>query len=91
MTKPRQRVSDHAVLRHLERVGGFDIEGLRMELARRLAPAAAQGAQAVVIEDHVYLIWTDEIGPTVVSVVPKEADRPYVVPRGAIQRGRRIT
>ncbi len=92
MKTPRLRVSDHAVLRHLERVGGFDIEGLRRQIARRLEAAAAGGAQAVVVEDHVYLIRSDAgTGPTVVSVVPKEPDRAYVRPRdhaGPARRGR---
>jgi hypothetical protein len=30
------RVTDHAVLRYLERVGGFDIETLRQNMARRV-------------------------------------------------------
>lgn len=31
------RITDHAVLRYLERVGGFEIERLRTEMARRIA------------------------------------------------------
>lgn len=36
MKKPRVPVSDHAVLRYLERVGGMDIEGLRREIGHKV-------------------------------------------------------
>ena len=36
----RVRVTDHAVLRHLERVGGVDIETLRTAIAASLDRAA---------------------------------------------------
>lgn len=39
------QVSDHAVLRYLERVGGFEIEALRADIARTLAaqPKCGEG------------------------------------------------
>lgn len=42
MTAPR--VSDHALLRFIERAGGLDIEALRAELARSLARATTSAA-----------------------------------------------
>jgi hypothetical protein len=41
------RVSDHALLRYLERAGGFDVEGLRQEIAKACADAAKAGAVSV--------------------------------------------
>lgn len=38
------RVSDHALLRFIERAGGLDIEVLRAELARSLARATTSAA-----------------------------------------------
>lgn len=37
----RVRVSDHALVRFLERAGGLDVEGLRAHLAASLEAAAA--------------------------------------------------
>ena len=39
------QVSDHAVLRYLEHVGGFEIEALRADIARTLAaqPKCGEG------------------------------------------------
>lgn len=70
------RVSDHAILRYLERVGGFDIEGLRAAIAGRLEGAARAGACAVVIDGHVYVIREDAQGPIVVTVAPRRSEFP---------------
>ncbi|WP_420324614.1 hypothetical protein [Mameliella sp.] len=52
MKKPRHRVTDHAVLRYLERVQGIDIEALRRELGARIDAACEdfEGMCAVNIE-----------------------------------------
>ncbi|UXU74342.1 MULTISPECIES: hypothetical protein [unclassified Paracoccus (in: a-proteobacteria)] len=63
-------VSDHAILRYLERVGGFDIARLRREIAQRVQAAADVGAGAVVIDGHSFLIDKGEFGPVVVTVLP---------------------
>lgn len=54
MKHPRTHVSDHAVLRYLERVAGFDIEALRREIGRKVDRAAVAGASGVVIDGMVY-------------------------------------
>lgn len=64
-------VSDHAVLRYLERRHGMDIEAIRLHLAGRAINAARLGAVAVQIE-NVRLIMRDNAtvaGRTQVSVV----------------------
>jgi hypothetical protein len=62
------RVTDHAVLRYLERVQGFDVEKVREHIAKLCSEAAAAGAKCVHAEGYKF-----EIGASaVVSVVPKE-------------------
>ena len=63
-------VTDHAVLRYLERLGGFNIDGLRNEIRARLQAAADAGAGAVVIDGHSFLIDHSAGGPAVVTVLP---------------------
>ena len=61
MKRSRLRVSDHAVLRYLERVGGFDIERLRREIARR--------ACGVVVDGWSFRSKDDPQGPVVTTVI----------------------
>ena len=56
MKKPLTNVSDHAVLRYLERVCGIDIEAIRIGIGRRVDDAARAGACAVHIDGFVYRI-----------------------------------
>lgn len=63
-------VSDHAILRYLERCGGFDIQRLRREIADRTQAGADAGAGAVVIDGHSLMIERGEHGPVVVTVLP---------------------
>lgn len=67
--KRRIHVTDHALLRFLERVGGFDIDGLRRNMASRLRDAAATGAPAVVIDGHAYCLTHNEDGSTTLTTV----------------------
>lgn len=69
MTKPRVRVSDHAVLRYLERVGGFDIEALRCDIRDRVWKAADSGASCVVIDGFRFCIRMDREGGRVITTV----------------------
>lgn len=56
MKKSRIPVSDHAMLRYLERVQGLDIERLRREIGARVDHAAAQGACGIIIDGFSYKI-----------------------------------
>lgn len=49
MTAPLPRVTDHAVLRFLERARGFDIEAVRQHIAETCAEAAAAGAASLTV------------------------------------------
>jgi hypothetical protein len=42
---PRLRISDHALVRFLERAGGLDVEAVRLALADSLARAASAAEQ----------------------------------------------
>ena len=74
-------VSDHAVLRYLERVGGFDIDRLKREIPARLQPAASAGARGVVIDGHSYLIEQGPEGPILVTVLPRGKYRRHLMRR----------
>jgi N6-adenosine-specific RNA methylase IME4 len=50
MKRARVRISDHAVLRYLERVGGFSIEELRRELSQRVSASYVPGVGTITIE-----------------------------------------
>lgn len=87
----RVLVSDHAVLRYLERVGGFDIESLRRQIAERLEPHAAAGAEAVNIDGYRYVRRNDSGGPVVTTVLEKgwmPSDHAHLVERQARRSGK---
>lgn len=72
------RVSDHAVLRYLERVGGFEIDRLRAEIARRVSAEGPgmrglTGERCVLIEGMVYVIREDGQGPIVTTMIRSAA------------------
>lgn len=77
----RLGVSDHALIRYLERVGGFEIERLRADMVAKLQPYADSGAGAVVIDGHAYVFAHNEDGSSVVTVLPASGrgrqGRPY--------------
>ncbi len=56
MKKPAVHVTDHAVIRYLERVMGYDIEGLRQQLGREVAPAVELGACGLVSNGFRFVI-----------------------------------
>ena len=67
------RISDHALVRFLDRAGGLDVEGLRVRIERALA-RAAMVADRVGARD--YAIHADGLtyhvrDGTVVTVVPQ--------------------
>jgi hypothetical protein len=47
-------VTDHAVLRYLERVRGLDVEGLRREIGARIDRVAREGACGVILDGWEY-------------------------------------
>ncbi|MBK5957412.1 hypothetical protein CCR97_04205 [Rhodoplanes elegans] len=72
MKAPGPRVSDHAVLRFLEREGGLDVEAVRRAMAASIARAVAaadrlDGTDYRIVTERVTFVVT---GGTVVTVVP---------------------
>jgi hypothetical protein len=65
------RVSDHAVLRYLERVGGFEIEKLRSEMEARAQKLVVPGAASVIIDGYRFVIRQGASGPVVVTILEK--------------------
>lgn len=64
------RVSDHALVRFLDRSGLVDTEALRAEIAARVDPAARLGATSVIQGGMHYILRLDDQGaPCVVTVV----------------------
>lgn len=49
-------VTDHCVLRYLERVEGLDVEGLRLAIAAIVAPAIDAGAKGAVQDGWRYVL-----------------------------------
>lgn len=47
---PKVNVTDNAVLRYLERHGGFDIEGLRQSIADRIAGLIIEDTAALYVQ-----------------------------------------
>lgn len=72
MTRPPPPVvSDHAVLRYLERVSGVDVEAIRHAIGVQVALGAALGASGVSVDGLTYVIQHTLGRPTVVTVIPR--------------------
>lgn len=63
------RVSDHAVLRYLERVGGFEIERLRAEIAHCVQAHRPPGGTYVPIGQVEFVVREAPDGPVVSTVL----------------------
>jgi hypothetical protein len=80
--KPIAYVTDHAVLRHLERVQGIDIESVRRELGLKVDAAIEAGAAATVADGIRYVLVEDRL----VSCIPVKS----IPQRNGRKRRRRI-
>ena len=72
MSKLRVDVSDHAVLRYLQRVGGFDIEALRASIAKRISGHVISTPMTVVLDGYRLLIRDGAKRAVLVTVVDKD-------------------
>lgn len=78
MSEPH--VTDHAVIRYLERVKSVDIEAVRAEIAAIVARGVALGAQSVILGgmryrlegEHVVTVIEKKIGPALPRMRPEE-------------------
>lgn len=66
MKRPRISVTDHAVVRYLERVEGMDVERLRIEIGRIVERAAGLGANGVIVDGYRYVL-ADQAVTTVLT------------------------
>jgi hypothetical protein len=64
--KPVAHVTDHAVLRYLERVKGIDVEAVRLEVGHVVDRAVEMGAGAAIIDGVRYVLNER----TIVTVTP---------------------
>ncbi len=68
---PKVRVSDHALVRYLQRVGGFDMDRLRAEMEERVSRTYVPGAPSVVIDGFRFTVCVDERGPMVTTIIDR--------------------
>lgn len=71
MTRVTVHVSDHAVLRYLERVGGIDVEALRRQIAERVKLGAQLGANGVSVGGHTYVLVQSPGRAAVTTILPR--------------------
>jgi hypothetical protein len=74
-------VTDHAIVRYLERSGRIDVEALRREIVERVQHAADLGAGALVSGRLVFVIGEDDHGPSVITVLRKHGEPDNHMPR----------
>lgn len=70
-------VTDHALIRYIERVQGIDLSDIREHIAQLCAGASGVGARTLIQEGHSFIIK----GQTVVTVRPIKPQNPRRVPR----------
>jgi hypothetical protein len=88
--KRRIIVSDHAVLRYLERIIGLDLDQIRAKLASEIAAAAATGARTVTTQGTTYVFEKTPNGDICVVTVLTEKMRRATHHRRA-HRGKPVT
>lgn len=69
MKKPLHHVTDHAVIRYLERVQGVDIEALRREIGRVADRGVEVGASGVISGGFIFVL----SGIAVITVRPQHS------------------
>lgn len=70
----RVHVTDHALIRYLERALGVDTEGLRRRIARAARPGAEKGADAIIV-DGVRFCLSDHTVTTVTGPAGRKCKR----------------
>jgi hypothetical protein len=78
-------VTDHAVVRWLERCAGVDIEAVRLRIANDVEAAVAAGAHSLFKDGMTYYL----DGTSVVTVIPGKRPYTLVRARGVTHEGKR--
>ena len=82
-------VSDHALLRFMQRAGGVDIEALRAAIAASLARAVAMGDRLdavhyrIVVDGLVYVVRNNVVATVLVEDMPRGDTLPAPAPERA--------
>ncbi|MDO9639665.1 MAG: hypothetical protein Q7J44_14085 [Pseudotabrizicola sp.] len=79
MKRASVRVSDHALLRHMQRVMDLPVEDLRAELERRINAIYLEGATGITMDGHSYRVVINPFGAVVTTVIDtpgRHAHRP---------------
>ena len=66
------RVTDHALIRFLERAGGFEIEKLRREIAKKVYKSAPEGATGIKVDGIQFVIVGDGEERVVTTVLDQQ-------------------
>jgi hypothetical protein len=74
-------ITDHALVRYLERVHGFDLEPLRKGIMAAVALGAAARARSVVKNDFTYSLTHDGKQTVVVTILPSKYRRRKTAPQ----------
>lgn len=79
-------VSDHALVRYLERVLGIDVEAARQTIARTAAPAIAMGASSMSSDGFTFHIRDNRVTTIVPGKSPHYARLKTAMHKGGIRR-----
>lgn len=74
------RVTDHALIRFLERAGGFEIEKLRRAIEKKVYRSAPEGATGIKVDGVNFVIVSD--GPERVVTTILDSDWANHGPKG---------
>lgn len=87
MIPPRRiEISDHAVLRWLERVEGVNVKAIRRRIEKTVRRAVGHGASAARLDGVTFQLQYRETGEAVVTTTYTPQSRPHLAePREGVQ------
>lgn len=89
MSRKPIHVSDHALLRYVERVLGFDLDRARADIAAIVGPAIRAGAVKIAIGGHTYILKGDVVTTIIPGATPTGARMKLARHRGQAIRVKR--
>lgn len=69
------RITDHAVLRYIERACGVDVEGVRERIAKKIAPLVTRGMTSVSVDGLTFMLSPEGNCTTVIDKPSARAAR----------------
>ncbi len=73
--KPRVHITDHALIRYIERVKGFDVDKIRAEIENLVAPTLGTKATGISANGFTYRIQDGAVTTVVPGSTPAGAKR----------------